>query len=186
MVVNAALASMARHGRASPCADAGMHVYHVSSGTTNPLVYDDLFQFFYHHFTRSPLVDAAGQPNLVEPMRFRDSMQQYVSDLQMNALAWGSSRTASRRLRAKTIERIIHLGRIYEPYTFYGGRFSSANTEALLAEMSAEERMRFPFDARSVDWMDYFTNVHIPGLKKHVMKGRGVTAAKPQLAGTSI
>lgn len=168
MVVNATLASMAKHGRA-PGAAAGMHVYHVSSAMSNPLVYDDLFKFFFQHFTRAPFVDAAGQPNVVQPMRFCKRMEQYVSDVETNALV----RRSSIRIRGKIVERIIHLGRIYEPYTFYGARFDNANTEALLAGMSVEEKVRFPFDARSVDWMDYFTNVHIPGVKKHVMKGRG-------------
>lgn len=178
MVVNAMLASMAKHGRApGAAAEAGMHVYHVSSAMSNPLVYDDLFKFIFQHFTRSPFVDAAGQPNLVQPMRFCKRMEEYVRDVDTNAQVRGSRmKTISQRardLRAKIVERIIHLGRIYEPYTFYGATFDNANTEALLAGMSAEERARFPFDARSVDWMDYFTNVHIPGLKKHVMKGRG-------------
>nr|CAB3467929.1 unnamed protein product [Digitaria exilis] len=178
MVVNATLASMAKHGSAPGAAAAGMHVYHVSSAMSNPLVYDDMFKFFFQHFTRSPFVDAAGQPSVVQPMRFCKRMEQYVSEVETtNALARGSrTQTLSRRahdLRAKIVERIIHLGRIYEPYTFYGARFDNANTMALLAGMSLEERVRFPFDPRSVDWMDYFTNVHIPGLKKHVMKGRG-------------
>jgi hypothetical protein len=55
----------------------------------------------------------------------------------------------------------------------YGGRFDSSNVERLLAEMSAEERARFHFEVRRVFWMDYVTNVHIPGLRKHVLKGRG-------------
>ena len=37
-------------------------------------------------------------------------------------------------------------------------------------EMSVQERAMFHFDMRSIDWMDYITNVHIPGLRKHVLK----------------
>uniref|UniRef100_A0A0A8Z8U7 Fatty acyl-CoA reductase C-terminal domain-containing protein n=1 Tax=Arundo donax TaxID=35708 RepID=A0A0A8Z8U7_ARUDO len=170
-----------------------MHVYHVSSSTVNPLVYNDLFQFFFQHFARSPIINAERQPIPVQPMRFCDSMEQYTSDVEMNMLLRSSRGSASserllkraRDLRAKTIEHVIHLGRIYEPYTFYGGRFDSANTEALFMEMSEEERARFHFDARSIDWMDYFTEVHIPGVRKHVMKGRSL-ATKPLLSGTSV
>ncbi|XP_062221145.1 fatty acyl-CoA reductase 2, chloroplastic-like [Phragmites australis] len=191
MVVNATLASMAKHGRARGPA-AGMHVYQVSS-SANPLPFRDLFRFFFQHFTRWPLIDAAGQPILVQPMRFCDSMEQYVSHVETNTLLRSVRRAASserlrlraRDLRAKAVEQIIHLGRIYEPYTFYGGRFDSVNTEALLAEMSAEERATFHLDVQSMDWMDYFTDVHIPGLKKHVMKGTRV-AVKPLLPDASL
>jgi fatty acyl-CoA reductase len=51
--------------------------------------------------------------------------------------------------------------------------------------MSAEEKAAFHFDVRSIDWTDYITNVHIPGLRKHVMKGRGVTASASASAAAS-
>ncbi|OEL29048.1 Fatty acyl-CoA reductase 2 [Dichanthelium oligosanthes] len=184
MVVNVMLASMAKHGQQPRGTAAGNHVYHVASSAVNPLLYGDLFQICYQYFTRSPLVNAwRRMPILVQPIRFRDNMEQYASDVETNALLRsGGSRVAassewlSRRahdLRAKTVEHIVHLGRIYEPFTFYGSRADTTNTEALFSEMSAEEKLRFDFDARSIDWMDYFTNVHIPGLRKHLMKGRG-------------
>lgn len=40
--------------------------------------------------------------------------------------------------------------------------------------MSKEEKAEFGFDVGSIDWKDYIQNVHIPGLKRHVMKGRGM------------
>lgn len=52
-------------------------------------------------------------------------------------------------------------------------RFDNANTEELIDEMSEEDRKNFQFDVESIDWKDYIANVHIPGLRKHVMKGRG-------------
>ncbi|KAL6902412.1 hypothetical protein ACP4OV_005288 [Aristida adscensionis] len=205
MVVNATLASMARHGGAAP----GMHVYHVASSTVNPLVFGDLSRFLFQHFTRCPYSDGAGQPILVPPMRLFNSMEQFASYVETDALlrsaraaagggagdssaapapSSSSSERASRRARdlcAKSVEQTIHLGSIYEPYTFYGGRFDNANTEALFAGMSPAEQARFHFDVRSVDWTDYITNVHIPGLRKHVMKGRGVAAGQ-LLASTSV
>lgn len=38
--------------------------------------------------------------------------------------------------------------------------------------MSEEEKREFGFDVESIDWKDYITNVHIPGLRRHVMKGK--------------
>ncbi|CAD6202266.1 unnamed protein product [Miscanthus lutarioriparius] len=193
MVVNATLASMAKHGGGA-ASGPGMHVYHVSSSTVNPLVFGDLSRFLFHHFTRCPYSDAAGQPILVPPMRLFDTMEQFASYVETDALlrsvrASSSSSPAlaqrARDLCARSVEQTVHLGSIYQPYTFYGGRFDNGNTEALFAAMSPAERARFHFDVRSVDWRDYITNVHIPGLRKHVMKGRGV-AANQLLASTSV
>lgn len=181
MVVNTTLASMAKHGghgRRPPT--AGMHVYHVCSSTANPLVYKDMFEFFLQHFTRSPFVDAAGQPIAVQPIRFCASMEEYSSNVEANTAlllrrasrSMNSERREVRR-RSMYVENIIHLGRIYKQYKFCACRFDNGNTEALLAEMSAEERADFDFDMRSVNWMSYFTDVHIPGLRKYVTKGRG-------------
>jgi fatty acyl-CoA reductase len=191
MVVNATLASMARHGGASSSPGGGMHVYHVSSSTVNPLVFGELSRFLFQHFTRCPYSDAAGRPIPVPPMRLFDSMDQFAAYVETDALLRSEQqrRRLSQRARelcAKSVEQAVHLGSIYQPYTFYGGRFDNGNTEALLAAMSAAEKARFHFDVRSVDWADYITNVHIPGLRKHVMKGRGVAAANQLLASTSV
>lgn len=40
--------------------------------------------------------------------------------------------------------------------------------------MSEEEKRTFGFDVGKIDWRDYISNVHIPGLRRHVMKGRGM------------
>jgi fatty acyl-CoA reductase len=129
MVVNATLASMAKHGR-SPA--GGMHVYHVASSTVNPLVFGDLSRFLFQHFTRSPYSDAAGQPIAVPPMRLFDTMDQFASYVEADTLlrtARAGAASASERLSqrfqelcAKSIEQTIHLGSIYQPYTFYSGR----------------------------------------------------------------
>ena len=195
MVVNATLASMAKHGGGASPAGPGMHVYHVSSSTVNPLVFGELSRFLFQHFTRCPYSDAAGRPIPVPPMRLFNSMEQFASYVETDALLRRRSSSAEQRRRlisqrardlcAKSVEQTIHLGSIYQPYTFYGGRFDNGNTEALFAAMSAAEQARFHFDVRSVDWTDYITNVHIPGLRKHVMKGRGV-ATNQLLASTSV
>jgi len=40
--------------------------------------------------------------------------------------------------------------------------------------MSENEKGEFGFDVGSIDRRDYITNVQIPGLRRHVMKGRGM------------
>ncbi|KAK3153761.1 hypothetical protein QOZ80_2BG0180780 [Eleusine coracana subsp. coracana] len=180
MVVNAMLASMAKHG-GERAAAAGMHVYHIASSMMNPLLFEDMFQFFYQHFTRSPFIDATGKPIQVKPIQFCNNMDQYIRNVEMETYTLLQDRQGAaasegllHRAREKIAKYIIYLGRIFEPYTFYDGRFANTNTEALLAEMSVEERAMFQFDVRSVDWLDYFTNVHIPGFKQNVLRGSRV------------
>ena len=50
-----------------------------------------------------------------------------------------------------------------------GCRFHCGNTRVLLEEMSEEERVVFEVDATKIDWNKYFVDIHIPGLRKHVI-----------------
>lgn len=50
-------------------------------------------------------------------------------------------------------------------------RFHNGNTQKLMVEMSADELKTFPLDLRSINWKNYFVNIHIPGLKRHVLRG---------------
>jgi fatty acyl-CoA reductase len=45
--------------------------------------------------------------------------------------------------------------------------------EKLFQDLSEEEQENFAFDAKNIEWNDYIGNVHIPGLRQHVMRGRG-------------
>ena len=51
-------------------------------------------------------------------------------------------------------------------------RFDNSNAQGLMEFMSEEEKREFWFDVASIDWTDYISNVHIPGLRTHVMKGK--------------
>lgn len=49
-------------------------------------------------------------------------------------------------------------------------RFDDGNTQKLLGEMSYEEMKNFGFDVRSINWEQYISRIHIPGVRKHVFK----------------
>jgi alcohol-forming fatty acyl-CoA reductase len=123
MVVNAMLASMAKHG-GKRTTTAGLYVYHTTSSTVNPLLYEDIFQIFYQHFTRSPFTDAAGKSILVKPIQFCGNMEKYVITVRQVMQA---SEGLSDRAREKITKYTIHLGSIYEPYTFYDAMFENTN-----------------------------------------------------------
>ncbi|CAA6659853.1 unnamed protein product [Spirodela intermedia] len=182
MVVNAMLATMAKHGGGR---GPGVHVYHMASSVVNPLVFSELAASLFDHFSASPYVDATGRQIQVDRIKlfldaddFSSHMAADAADRSQRAALKSSSHSEALSLRLKHISKkslaqADHLAKIYSPYTFYAGRFDNTNTTKLLEEMSEEERRAFGFDVGAVRWKDYISTVHIPGLRRHVMKGRG-------------
>jgi long-chain acyl-CoA synthetase len=67
----------------------------------------------------------------------------------------------------RDLERVIKLVALFEPFILYNDHvFEAANIERLSAALPVEERRSFGYDARSIDWWDYWINVHIPALRK--------------------
>ncbi len=67
----------------------------------------------------------------------------------------------------RDLERVIKLIALFEPFILENDHvFEAANVERLSEALPAEERAAFEYDARSLDWWDYWINVHIPALRK--------------------
>ncbi|KAL1204735.1 Fatty acyl-CoA reductase 2 [Cardamine amara subsp. amara] len=183
MVVNATLAAIAKHGMAMTDPEPEINVYQIASSAINPLVFEDLAELLYNHYTSSPCMDSKGDPIMVRLMKLFNSVDDFSDHLWRDAqersgLMSGMSSADSKMMQKlkfickKSVEQAKHLATIYEPYTFYGGRFDNSNTQRLMEKMSEEEQREFGFDVASINWKDYITNVHIPGLRRHVLKGR--------------
>ncbi|XP_061372165.1 fatty acyl-CoA reductase 2, chloroplastic-like [Gastrolobium bilobum] len=180
MVVNATLAAMARHGMTQK---SDINVYQIASSVVNPLVFQDLARLLYEHYSSSPCIDSKGRPIQVPLMKLFSSTEEFSDHLWRDAIHKSGltdmthSKEVSQKLEnicRKSVEQAKYLASIYEPYTFYGGRFDNSNTQRLMEGMSEEEKRKFGFDVKGIDWKNYITSVHIPGLRRHVMKGRGM------------
>ncbi|XP_048321561.2 fatty acyl-CoA reductase 2, chloroplastic [Ziziphus jujuba] len=179
MVVNAMLAAIAKHGVAQK---PDINIYQIASSVVNPLFQQDLSRMFYEHYNSSPCMDSNGRPIQVSPMKLFPSIEDFASHLWRDttersglAAMVSSNQKKSQKLEVickKSVEQAKHLATIYKPYAFYGGRFDNSNAEKLMESMCEEEKRQFGFDVGRIDWSDYITNVHIPGLRRHVMKGR--------------
>jgi len=67
----------------------------------------------------------------------------------------------------RELEKVIKLINLFEPFILHNDHvFEAANIERLSAALLAEERATFGYDTRSIDWWDYWINVHIPALRK--------------------
>ncbi|KAK3422320.1 hypothetical protein EUGRSUZ_G02830 [Eucalyptus grandis] len=179
LVANVIIAAMAKHGTtASPSID----VYHAASSTVNPIMMCDVLNYSRDHFAASPLTDDQGDEIQITDMEYFSSIDSFSSYIQKDIaeksglskeIGPNSNPKQRSRLEARCkrmAESIIHLAKLYEPYAFYRARFDSWNTRKLMEQMSTEEGNKFPIDLRSINWEDYFTNAHIPGLERHVIK----------------
>jgi len=67
----------------------------------------------------------------------------------------------------RDLERVIKLIALFEPFILENDHvFEASNVERLSELLPADERGAFAYDARSLDWWDYWINVHIPALRK--------------------
>ena len=67
----------------------------------------------------------------------------------------------------RELEKVIKLVSLFEPFILHNDHvFEAIHVEQLNAALPPGERADFGFDARGVDWWDYWINVHIPALRK--------------------
>jgi len=78
-------------------------------------------------------------------------------------------------------EKLIEL---YEPFILHNEHvFECENTRLLSAALPPEERPLFEFDPESIDWWDYWINIHIPALRRWcypLMEGRPLESRAPR------
>ena len=84
----------------------------------------------------------------------------------------------------RDLNRAEKLIELYEPFILHNEHvFECENARLLTAALSPEERKIFGFDPESIDWWDYWINVHIPALRRWcypLMEGRPLEARTPR------
>lgn len=178
----------------------GVEIYHVASGTQNPLTMRDLYTYTREHFRRDPMLDKNGHPILVRswsfpPMRvFRRRLRWRVLTPLRLSLALLDRFPSSPRVRRwrfqlsaalNAAERLNYYTLIYGPYILHSYRFDTARVQSLYENLSPTEKERYPFDVAAIDWRSYIDFVHIPGLKRNVLKIQSETV-KPPIAEEEI
>ncbi len=69
--------------------------------------------------------------------------------------------------RERELDRVIRLIALFEPFILLNQHvFEAAGIERLSLLLPPCERGRFGYDARSIDWWDYWINIHIPALRR--------------------
>jgi nucleoside-diphosphate-sugar epimerase len=179
-VVNAIIA--AARGAAT---EGGLGVYHVATGTTNPLTYGAITRHTQAHFQRDPMLDRSGLPIDVPMFTFPDLKTfqrrmrwwRLAPVRQLNRLIRRAPSSASvRRMRLRmgalenALERLHYYSVIYGPYIQHSYWFDTTRARALFDGLREEDRADWRFDFDAIDWGHYLQDVHIPGLKRNVLK----------------
>jgi long-chain acyl-CoA synthetase len=69
----------------------------------------------------------------------------------------------------RDLARVEKLIELYEPFILYNEQvFESQNVQLLSAALAEDERAQFAYDPNTVDWWDYWINIHVPALRKWV------------------
>ncbi len=67
----------------------------------------------------------------------------------------------------RSLERVEKLIELFEPFILLNEHdFVADNVEKLSYALVAEEKADFGYNTRSIDWWDYWINIHIPALRK--------------------
>ena len=67
----------------------------------------------------------------------------------------------------RNLEKVEKLIKLFEPFILHNEQdFSADNVERLSYALTADEKVAFGYNTRSIDWWDYWINIHIPALRK--------------------
>jgi alcohol-forming fatty acyl-CoA reductase len=84
----------------------------------------------------------------------------------------------------RSLERVEKLIELFEPFILLNEHdFVAENVERLSYALIAEEKELFAYDTRSLDWWDYWINIHIPALRKWtypLIEGKPLEARAPR------
>ena len=197
-VVNAILACVAAtKGRPQ------LAIYHLATGADNRLTFEEFTDLAIEHFKEKPLYEQgapAPTPDITFPstrvflLRIRLLYMAPLRVLEAMALLasvspWGRRHASTFRSRRSALQRLAYWVQIYEPYADVRCQYRASRMSDLLAELSEEDRERFDFDVAHIDWRHYIQDVHIPGIKRFLLKrdtkgqrGQSQTGAKPARA----
>ena len=161
-----------------------MKVYHVASGSQNPVLASEMVELVYGYFKSSPMQDRSGRPIDVRPWQFISRRRfnclvalKYKLPLSMlkAAVDYLPARWVSRYRRRVTgmeavLVRLESLVDTYCGYTHLDCEFETENTRRLYRALNPEDQKVFNFDVTRINWPQYIQEIHIPGLKHHVLK----------------
>jgi HAD superfamily hydrolase (TIGR01490 family) len=153
-------------------------VYHVSTGSRNPLRYRHLVDLVREYFRENPLYDSDGQPivanewsfagrgralrQLQHGVRALQAAERLVASLPIRGQrAEVGARLEERRAQG---ERALEYVRLYGAYAETEAVFDDTRLRALWESLDDADRAAFGFDTTVVDWRRYVQEIHLPSV----------------------
>ena len=160
----------------------GIEVYHVATGSQNPLYFRNIVDASHDHFVKYPMLDS-GKP-IPPPIwkypgleEFQRKLSRKLGELKaasrlLNLIPLRWSRQRNRRIAViqNALEGLQYYIRIYGPYTRINFEFETSKIRQLFASLTASDQRRFGLDISHFDWQHYLQNIHIPGIKRFILK----------------
>ncbi|CAK9314311.1 unnamed protein product [Citrullus colocynthis] len=178
MVVNTIITAIVA-SKLQPC---NQTIYHVGSSTRNSMRHVDFQRFNYQYFTKKPLMDRDGNVIKVGKVTVFNNMTNFrryiavrylifLKGLEIANMAFCHSFEDKYVTMKRKFNLVMRLIELYRPYLFFNAIFDDTNTERLRKDIQHKDTKEALFmDPKDINWEDYFLNVHIPGLVKHVIK----------------
>ena len=165
-----------------------VRVFHAATSGQNPLFNTEMFEYVKGYFSAHPLLAKDGShPELVEwtfpsvssfqrALRWRYMYPIEVQQWLLDKLPqWHKTNRKKRQLGViKTrLKRVQYFVDLFSPYTTLDCRFQMDKMLELYESLPPEEQRIFNVDVRQINWEQYYQHTHLPGLRRHVLKGDG-------------
>lgn len=162
-----------------------VRVYHIATGDENPVRVNEVFEYVRAHFMAAPMLDRDGNaPKLAKwrypslrtfrlifhllymwPIQVREWLGEKAPFYKMSSRQRRFLGTAKVRL-----QRVLYYTDIYHPYTNLDCCFKTTATRTLFEALPQDEQLDFDLSVREIDWAHYISQVHIPGVRRHVLR----------------
>ena len=195
MVTSIMLAAAAP--RPSPCGPC--RVFHAGSGSQQPIKLEEIEKIWREYFAAHPMRDSSGKVVRVDPIEFYPTVEQFTANLRRKYIAplgwamwliectpfWsytlGGPWSTLNKL-SNTVSKSLRLASLYCSYTLNEWIFDTAQSESLIAALEPEDRASFNFDVKAIDWKRFWWEVHIPFMRRYLLKEAATKAtAKARL-----
>ncbi|MQF82817.1 hypothetical protein FIM02_01490, partial [SAR202 cluster bacterium AD-802-E10_MRT_200m] len=191
LVANSLLAISPKVGTTST-----YRVFQMASGTDNPILLGDFAELVQDYFRRETLTGRAGFSKILPDMTF-PSRRQFLRRIRYRFLLpihifetlfsiitvfnWARKFNLKLKSRRTALERLKHYVEIYGPYSEVRCQYQTSNLRSILNGLTIDEKQKFDFDVKNIDWKHYVQDVYIPGIKRFLL---GVNAPVPNKINT--
>ncbi|KAH9618056.1 hypothetical protein KSS87_012774 [Heliosperma pusillum] len=176
MFVNSMIVAMMAHVN-----HASLTIYQVGCSYRNPVTFNELREFHFNYFTKNPWSNKQGNPVKVRKLLVLSNILIFKVILYLWIFLVGKALNLANCIGSRDIQQVLvgtdkklkiimKLVELYRPYVFFNGIFVDSNTENLrmIARKNGLDEDVFNFDPVSINWKDFFINVHIPAIVKYL------------------